>query len=136
MAPSPTARTSIENAVGHVRRRARGPLRLGLRVSGQAVRALRPHVERGVALVRERGRDATDPSTSGPADTSDTGTSTTGQATAGAPTPADVAARVAPRPDLAADSESDVSSPADAPGDRLPPRRSAPAPTPVRPADS
>lgn len=123
MSPSTTARTSIENAVGHVRRRARGPLRLGLRVSGHAVRALRPHLERGVALVRERGRDTT---------TSTTSTT----ATAPAPTPADVAARVAPRPDLAADRESDAGSPTDAPGDRLPPRRTAPAPTPVRPADS
>lgn len=134
--------TSTSTAVGEVGRRVLGTLRLGgrlgLRVGGGALERLRPVVERGLSVSPgTRGSRSSDhPDTPDRASEVPDG-SLDSAPTAPVPevTPADVAARVAPRPGASTASEQRRTTPS-APGDRLPPRRPAPAPEPVRPADS
>ena len=136
--------TSTSTAVGEVARRVLGTLRLGgrvgLRVGGGALERLRPLVERGLtgAAPGTRGHRSSDrPGTPDRAPEVPDGSLDHPPDV----TPADVAARVAPKPDRATTAAPDAATgtgrtPGSAPGDRLPPRRPAPAPEPVRPADS
>lgn len=146
MSSSSQQSTSTSTAVGEVGRRVLGTLRLGgrlggrlgLRVGGGALERLRPVVERGLSVSPgTRGSRSSDhPGTPDRAPEVPDG-SLDSAPTAPVPevTPADVAARVAPRPGASTASEQRRTTPS-APGDRLPPRRPAPAPEPVRPADS
>ncbi|NYD59082.1 hypothetical protein BKA08_003320 [Nocardioides marinisabuli] len=125
MSSTDEQRTSTIATAGEVGRRVLGTLHSGLRLGGRALERVRPWVERGLSLSPGTRADR-------PAERSSE--HPVAPATPEV-TPADVAARVAPRPEVGS-AAAEPRTPRSAPGDRLPPRRPGPAPEPVRPADS